>query len=163
MWDEIIYPFPNFNGCTIEVWEWISNFTPHFIMDVITYPCWGSAFLFPPASVPPFPTAGLHRHGHHHHETQALLDATSLPYHLDDCLSWGRWTTQHGTQTHWVKWQPLCWWHFQVHFLEITFFMLIDVSVQFWYLHIEAATKWPPFCWRHFEIHFLEWKCMNVD
>ena len=21
----ITYPFPNFNGCTVEVWEWISN------------------------------------------------------------------------------------------------------------------------------------------
>ena len=27
----------NFNSCTIEVWEWINNFTPHFIMDVINY------------------------------------------------------------------------------------------------------------------------------
>ena len=26
MWDEITYPFPNVNGCT--VWEWISNFYP---------------------------------------------------------------------------------------------------------------------------------------
>ena len=26
--DEITYPFPNFNVCTVEVWEWISNFTP---------------------------------------------------------------------------------------------------------------------------------------
>ena len=32
VWDEITYPFPNFNGCTFEVWEWISNFIPHFIM-----------------------------------------------------------------------------------------------------------------------------------
>ena len=29
VWEEIIYPFPNFNGCTVEVWEWISNFNPH--------------------------------------------------------------------------------------------------------------------------------------
>ena len=36
--DEITYPFPNFNGATVEVWESISNFTPHFIMDVIIYP-----------------------------------------------------------------------------------------------------------------------------
>ena len=35
MWDEIIYPFLNFNGCTVEIKEWISNFIPHFIMDVI--------------------------------------------------------------------------------------------------------------------------------
>ena len=38
--DEITYPFPNFNGCTVEVWEWKTNFIPHFIMDLITYPCW---------------------------------------------------------------------------------------------------------------------------
>ena len=25
-WDEITYPFLNFNSCTIEVYEWISNF-----------------------------------------------------------------------------------------------------------------------------------------
>ena len=24
--DEFTYPFPNFNDCTVEVWEWISNF-----------------------------------------------------------------------------------------------------------------------------------------
>ena len=40
VWEEITYPFPNLNGCTIEVWEWISYFTPHIIMDVITYPYW---------------------------------------------------------------------------------------------------------------------------
>ena len=37
VWDEITYPFPN--GETVEVWERLSNFIPHFIMDVITYPC----------------------------------------------------------------------------------------------------------------------------
>ena len=26
VWDEITYPFLNFNGCTIEVYEWISNY-----------------------------------------------------------------------------------------------------------------------------------------
>ena len=25
VWGEITDPFPNFNGCTAEVWEWISN------------------------------------------------------------------------------------------------------------------------------------------
>ena len=40
VWDEIIYPFPNFNGATVEVWEWIIYFIPHFIMNVITYTCW---------------------------------------------------------------------------------------------------------------------------
>ena len=33
MWDEITYPFPNFNGCTVEVWEYISNFIVNFILD----------------------------------------------------------------------------------------------------------------------------------
>ena len=33
MWDEITYSF-------LKVKEWIINFIPHFIMDVITYPCW---------------------------------------------------------------------------------------------------------------------------
>ena len=37
--DKITYPFPNFNGATIEVWEWISNFIRHITMDVITYLC----------------------------------------------------------------------------------------------------------------------------
>ena len=30
VWEEIAYPFPNFNGCTVEVWERISNFNPHY-------------------------------------------------------------------------------------------------------------------------------------
>ena len=37
--DAITCPFPSFNGCTVEVWEWISNFIPNFIVDVITYTC----------------------------------------------------------------------------------------------------------------------------
>ena len=40
VWDQIIHPFPNFNSATVDVWELISNFIPHFIMDVINYPCW---------------------------------------------------------------------------------------------------------------------------
>ena len=30
VWDEITYPFTNFNGATIEVWEWISNPTLYY-------------------------------------------------------------------------------------------------------------------------------------
>ena len=37
VWDEITSPFPNFNGCSMEVWEWISNFIPHFDGHVIIY------------------------------------------------------------------------------------------------------------------------------
>ena len=40
VWGENTYPFPNFNGATVEVWEWISNFIPHFTTHVITNPCW---------------------------------------------------------------------------------------------------------------------------
>ena len=40
VWDVITYPFPNFNGATVEVWEWIINFTTHFTGHVISYPCW---------------------------------------------------------------------------------------------------------------------------
>ena len=32
--DEIPFAVPNFNGCIVDVWEWISNFTIHFIRDV---------------------------------------------------------------------------------------------------------------------------------
>ena len=44
MWDENTYPFPNFNGCTVQVWEYIRNLTPHLIMDVVTYPCGNSSY-----------------------------------------------------------------------------------------------------------------------
>ena len=37
MWDEITYSFLNFNGCTVEVKEWMNNFIPHILMDVITF------------------------------------------------------------------------------------------------------------------------------
>ena len=40
VWDEITYSFLNFNGATVEVYEWISNIIPHFTWRVITYPCW---------------------------------------------------------------------------------------------------------------------------
>ena len=40
VWDNITYLFPNFNNYTDDVREWISNVIPHFMMDVITYPCW---------------------------------------------------------------------------------------------------------------------------
>ena len=35
-WDRIIYPYPNFNGATVEVWEWINHFIQHFTKHVIT-------------------------------------------------------------------------------------------------------------------------------
>ena len=38
VWDEITYPFSNFDGGTVDVWTWISNFIAHFMMNVTTYP-----------------------------------------------------------------------------------------------------------------------------
>ena len=40
LWDEITYSFPNFHGAIVEIWEWISDFVPHFIVNVVTYPWW---------------------------------------------------------------------------------------------------------------------------
>ena len=40
VWYEITYPFLNFNGGAVEVWEQIRNSIPHFIRHVIAYPCW---------------------------------------------------------------------------------------------------------------------------
>ena len=40
VWGMITYLFINFTICTVEVQEWTNNFIPHFIIDVITYPCW---------------------------------------------------------------------------------------------------------------------------
>ena len=40
MWYEITYPFLNFYDATVEIWEWMSYFIPHFTGDVIIYPCW---------------------------------------------------------------------------------------------------------------------------
>ena len=37
VWDEMTYPFPNFNGCTVEILDRISNLTPHFTGLAITY------------------------------------------------------------------------------------------------------------------------------
>ena len=30
VWDKITYPFRNFKDATVEVWEWINNFIPHY-------------------------------------------------------------------------------------------------------------------------------------
>ena len=40
VYDEITFPLLNFHGYTDDVWERISNFILHSIVDVITYPCW---------------------------------------------------------------------------------------------------------------------------
>ena len=34
--DETIYPFSNFNGASVDVWDMMNNFIPHFTEHVIT-------------------------------------------------------------------------------------------------------------------------------
>ena len=34
--EEITNSLANYDSCIVEVWKWISNFIPHFVMDVIT-------------------------------------------------------------------------------------------------------------------------------
>ena len=41
MTDKITYPSINFNGITVEEFKSITGLISHFIMDVITYSCWG--------------------------------------------------------------------------------------------------------------------------
>ena len=36
VWDEITYSFSNFNGATVEVWEWISNLISDITVHVVT-------------------------------------------------------------------------------------------------------------------------------
>ena len=38
VWDEIAYPFPNFNGYNVDFCELIRNFIPQLKIDLITYP-----------------------------------------------------------------------------------------------------------------------------
>ena len=52
VWDEITYPFPNSNGCTVEVFVKISNFISHFMMDAITLPCWDYSYFMLVKRVP---------------------------------------------------------------------------------------------------------------
>ena len=35
VWDEIIYTFPNLDGCTVDVWELINNFIRHISMGAL--------------------------------------------------------------------------------------------------------------------------------
>ena len=39
VWAAIIHPFPNFNSGTVDFWEWMSKFIPHFFGHMIRSPC----------------------------------------------------------------------------------------------------------------------------
>ena len=60
VWDEIPYTFPNFNGGTVDVWERINNFIPHFTGNVITYPYrdWNWSMFVKRGPVPLVPPIG---------------------------------------------------------------------------------------------------------
>ena len=46
MWDEITYPLPNCNGCTVSFSEWKNNITQNFIViDVSNYPYWDFDYI----------------------------------------------------------------------------------------------------------------------
>ena len=45
VWDEIMYPFANIKSAAVEIWERMSNSTPYYIMDVITYQCRNQSWL----------------------------------------------------------------------------------------------------------------------
>ena len=55
---------------SIEVWEWINNSIPHFIIDVITYPCWewnySMLIKWPPGVLEQY--HGCWYHGCWHHQ-----------------------------------------------------------------------------------------------
>ena len=60
VWNEIGYLFPNFNGGTVEAWEWISNFIPHSTQHIMShmgpYPFfWNDGKCSQPVKTGPFP------------------------------------------------------------------------------------------------------------
>ena len=40
VWDEITYPLSNFKSAAVDVYGWISNYIPHFIIDMAADACW---------------------------------------------------------------------------------------------------------------------------
>ena len=49
VWDEISNPFPHWNGATVNVWQWINNFSSYFITDLLLIHAgtmWVFAFAF---------------------------------------------------------------------------------------------------------------------
>ena len=85
------YPIPNFNGCTVEVWDWMNNFIPHFTMTVITYPCWNESYFIS--------VKWAKFHENFFSNTVTLLDLSEAPfsdrdeldqqldYHYDDVIT----------------------------------------------------------------------------
>ena len=155
VWDKITYPFPNFNDYIVEVWEWISNYIPHFKMDVITYPCCDSVLI---KGAP----------GHHIKLTPDcnLCWQEELPYvtakykafrwlHTQDCakpianaldvLQTCAKLLVLGCIIYWVP-------------SSLPLILLCCcvgcIPMNMWY-HIEAEIRWLSFCRQHFLMNFL--------
>ena len=67
------YPYPKPNACIVEVWEWIRDFFPHFIMSVTTY---SRTFLWS------FPRRALKRK--YHRDDFAI---TVIPWLILTCMN----------------------------------------------------------------------------
>ena len=97
VWDETTYPFLNFNGCTVEVYEWISIFIPHFIcwlsgVAVVCQRCRTSDL----GSVP-----GLART-----RPREIIPANNCTMQgQNNCGNWG----SPGVMKLWVAWEVLRW------------------------------------------------------
>ena len=80
-WNKITYLFPNFNGPHFGVLWWLYNFILHFILDLITYPCWYSS-LYMLISIPPLVRFlhALHQICNLHHRLTMLEKITINVY-----------------------------------------------------------------------------------
>ena len=102
MCDEITYPFLNFNGCTVEVEEWIGYFTPHFIMDGITYPCWDLSWTMLVKGVPGILPPLLHVwHPPCYASPESILVIEGILFFEYDCASFG------SIKKHFLQWAQI--------------------------------------------------------
>ena len=99
--DEITYPFPNFNSCTVEVLEWMSNFIPHFMMDTFTYPWWDQrkSMLAARALEQKRPSFCIRHFKMHSRESNVQYE---IQYHQNITEYWPRCMTSYGVKSQWV-------------------------------------------------------------
>ena len=102
--DETNYPFTNFNGCTVEVWEWIRNFIPWFTGCVLIYPwilCWLWCQALLNISNNGFKRDGLICQTHYEHiftVTKTILDYIERTVQLFSNRFAKNWTDLHGAR-----------------------------------------------------------------
>ena len=155
----------------LEVWEWISNFIPHFVMVIIAYPCWDlSLFLlvkgvldevfFIPAVTQSLPSSQsgeeksllLHVSQQFfsynwHFMLYACIKLVVIIGHKyakllhDYSSSWICKITDICNFMSWVKLQHISW-----------------CCKKWLHWYIEAWRIWPSFCRQHFQMHFIQRK-----